>query len=452
MGRNCAGRFMFTITMTKKVTSSFNPIQYYDPDSVAAKTNYCGTNYLGSEMDFMLKKNYDQYRFGNYYGWREADTTNQYGFKITYGNGDWYEGYVFAGSDYSNNAYKVGYTSPFIDENGLWGNYQVTAVMGYNKNIDDNGKVFVTKYHDFESIQDFQPVNNKAGTASGTNYLGSEMDWILKAGVIEQYRFGEYYGKREADVTAQYTYNYTYGKGDKYSGYFYASTDKGYYLGYKSVAKDDDSKFGAYNVTAVSYLDASSLNYSYVHNGKVFVQTYYDKETNSSTAPVNYTSPLGTNYLGSEWGYIRKADVDQYRFGMYYGLVREADYTMRYSYTFNYADGDYYKGYVYAVADPSFYVLNRPVIVKKDENGRWGSYIITGTPVRDLDETKNGQVWINSYYYKNGNLVGTYTPFKKQANTYAGTNYLQSEYDYIITNNNGAYGFGQGYYEVNPGL
>ncbi|MGQ9921040.1 MAG: hypothetical protein ACUVRZ_06880, partial [Desulfobacca sp.] len=215
--------------------------------------------------------------------------------------------------------------------------------------------------------------------------------------------------------------------------------------------KDDDRKFGNYTITAVSYLDPNNLNYSYVNNGKVYVQKYYDKETNSTSLPVNYTSPLGTNYIGSEWGWIRKANVEQYRFGNYYGM-READYTMRYDFKFQYGDGDYYTGWFYAVADPNSYVLNRPIIVKKDENGNWSSYLITSSGIRELDETKNGQVWVKSYFYKWGKTPGTYTPFKYKANTYAGSNYLTSESDYIIKNGDGNYYFGRGYYEVNRGL
>ncbi len=431
---------------------SLKPVQYYDPDAVADGTNYCGTYYLGSEMDFILKKGYDQYRFGTYYGWREADTTNQYTFTYTFTNGDYYTGYVFAGSDYNNDYYKVGTTWQWQDESMNWryGTGKITAVA-YNKNIDDNGKVFVTKYHDAESNQDFQPVKNKAGQASGSNYIGSEMDFIIKDGV-DQYRFGEYYGKREADVTAKYSFSYTYGFGDKYTGYFYASVDRGYYLGYKRLAKDEDRKLGSYEITAVSYLDPNNLNYSYLHNGKVYVKSYYDKETDTTTAPLNSTNPLGTDYLGSETGFIRKAEVDQYRFGMYGGIVKEADYTMKYDFKFTYGDGDYYYGWLYAPANPNYYVPNRAIIVKKDENGRWGSYTIIGAGIRELDETKNGEVWVAGYYYRWGKVPGTYIPFQYMANTYAGNNYLGSEVDYIIDNANSKYRFGQGYYEVDRGL
>lgn len=446
------GKVFVTKYYDKESNLNLNPVQYYDPDAVAAGTNYCGTNYLGSEMDFILKSGYDQYRFGKYYSWREADTTNQYSFTYTFSNGDYYQGYVLAGSDYNNDYYKVGTTWQWQDEsqNWRWGTGKITAVA-FNKNIADNGKVFVTKYHDAESNLDFQPVKNKAGTPSGTNYIGSEMDFILKDGV-DQYRFGEYYGKREADVTAKYSFSYTYGLGDRYDGYFFAGVDRGYYLGWTQLAKDDDKKFGKYQITGVSYLDPNNLNYSYVNNGKVYVTNYYDKETDSSTVPLNATNPLGTNYLGSEWGYIRKAGVDQYRFGMYYGLVREADYTMKYNFKFTYGDGDYYSGWLYAVADPNYYVLNRAIIVKKDENGRWGSYTITSAGIRELDHTRNGQVWVDKYYYKYGKTPGTYIPFKYKANTYAGTGYLGSEIDYIIVNNDNKYRFGQGYYEVDRGL
>ncbi len=53
-----------------------------------------------------------------------------------------------------------------------------------------------------ENNKNYKPLNFDDGNYSGNNYLGSESDWIIAKN--DQYRFGEYYGWREADVVAKY--------------------------------------------------------------------------------------------------------------------------------------------------------------------------------------------------------------------------------------------------------
>ena len=54
--------------------------------------------------------------------------------------------------------------------------------------------------------------------------------------------------------------------------------------------------------------------------------------------------PKGTNYPGSELGYIKNADVSVYKFGQGY---YEADAGDTYTFRYTYGNGDYYDGKVY---------------------------------------------------------------------------------------------------------
>lgn len=427
--------------------------KYWDSESrksfVPLKYNVepAGSNYLGSERDY-IKAEENQYYFG--YGYYEADLTNKYYFTYTFGNGDYYNGYVYAPADYDNHAYQIDYSWDTIDENKQRGWYKITAIQ-YDFDHELNGKVFVTKYYDAESNS--SPPIYEASSAKGNYYLGSESGYIIKPD-INQYKFGDRY---EADVTLKYFYTFTFGNGDYYKGYGYAGADyenNMYRVGYIKRTIDENKKQGIYKINAVQYgyTDAQKKWHYYdakSQNGLVYITSYYDKESNMSLPVVNASKSKTNYYLGKEIGYIIKENVDQYKFGRGYN---EADVTNRYYFRYNYADGDYYTGWVYAVSDPKYYTTNNPILWNVDEKGRFGSYTITGV---DYNQSYllNGQVFVNAYYYSHGlnYRPAIYTPFKWQKLTYAGSYYLGSESDYIINNNNSKYYFSN-YYEVDPGL
>jgi hypothetical protein len=91
---------------------------------------------------------------------------------------DYYTGWVIAET---NKGYKVGEyvegPNPGDNEVGKNGRYFITKDAGEAK-IEDIGKVFVENYYNNETITRYNPFNFVQEKPSGTNFLGSEYDFI----------------------------------------------------------------------------------------------------------------------------------------------------------------------------------------------------------------------------------------------------------------------------------
>ena len=146
-----------------------------------------GTAYLGSEDAYIRVDGVAEYRFGglNTVGFvLEADLVlYAYAFTCTYGNGDYYQGTVYAAPEYG---YAEGYIEAFTDENGQLGTYAITSVAAGN-DVSLAGQVFVDSYYDSERPYTYTPVH--AGSAIGEDGLGSERDYIIFNGMVMN-RFG----------------------------------------------------------------------------------------------------------------------------------------------------------------------------------------------------------------------------------------------------------------------
>jgi hypothetical protein len=176
--------------------------------------------------------------------------------------------------------------------------------------------------------------------------------------------------------------------------------------------------------------------------GKVYLSSYYDSDASkTSFRPVGYTIAKGNTYLGSEVGYIKMAEVLDYRFGKGW---YEADAGDTYTFRYTYGNGDYYEGRVQDDLWSTRYYPGK-AWTKRNETGRTGAYKITGLSYKGVAATEYGKVYLSSYY--DGDASQTlfrplgYTTFKGDA-------YLGSEAGYIIKLNTAAYYFGKGYYEA----
>jgi len=403
--------------------------KYYDSESKASFSpvsngEVVGTEYLGSEYDYILQAGQPEFSFGG--GYFEADVSCAYAYKFLYGNGDYYTGTVYA---------PAGYAAPntLIDENGLSGSYKLLQVMAY---VDSgrNGQVYVSRYFDAESRKMYTPISNNL--PRGNNFLGSEGGYIISAGKADFY-FGKGTGTLdpkkfyEADQAYRYSFQFTYGGKDYYTGYVYGAPDL-YNMSYIKKLVDEDGKTGQYTITNIT------SGYDLSKNGQVFVNNYYDAETGSNYTPVNSNMACGTSYLGSEMNYIIANDNAINRFGKYSdGKFYEADVAanIAYNYVFYYdnKNGDYYAGTVYRAADNIYY--KGLMINKVDENGEQGYYLITGGVSNGDDASNNGKVTVSKYYNIENNT--TYTPLQV-----TGSSYLGSETGFIYDTSNVMYRFG----------
>ncbi len=405
---------------------------YYDAESGNTYTpvhcsSVVGTEYLGSEHDYIIMDGVNEYLFGSSGGFfEEADlTAYAYDFKFTYGNGDYYTGTMYADP---GRGYSVGYTQSVTDENGQTGSYVVTRATG-GFSVSQAGRVYVNNYYDQESGNTYTPMGN--GTMVGASYLGSESDYILLAGVPE-YLFGSSGGTfYEADLAVHaYDFKFTYGNGDYYTGTAYAEPWKGYSTAYTQTVVDENGLTGAYAITK------DTAGYDVSQAGQVFVSSYYDQESGKSYTPMSNGTMVGAGYLGSEHDYIIKDGVLEYLFGSSGGF-HEADLTgYAYDFKFTYGNGDYYTGTVYAAPEKGYSAVGYTQTVT-DEHGRTGAYAITGV-TGGYGVSQVGQVYVNSYYDVETGII--YPP--AASGTAVGAGYLGSESDYIIQAGAPGYLFG----------
>jgi hypothetical protein len=245
-----------------------------------------------------------------------------------------------------------------------------------------------------------------------------------------------------------FTYYYNNGSGDSYTGSVYALTGyNGYQVGYTQTNTDENLQSGYYNITAATDLGSDSSQ-----AGQVYVTSYYDQESNQTYTPVSNGTAVGTNYLGSEHDYIIQSGVPEYLFGSSDGTFYEADVSSSYSsydftYYYNNGSGDYYSGWIYAPTGYNGYQVGYKQTTSADENGQAGYYQITAVTDSGSDGSKDGKVYVTSYY--DAETGTTYTPVS--FGSAVGTNYLGSEHDYIIQSGVPEFYFGGGYYEADVG-
>jgi hypothetical protein len=414
---------------------------YYDwgTDGIYTPLSYAqglpaGRASLGSESDFIIQANVPDYAFGVGPDGKilEADLFAWYDFTFTFESGDYYTGMVLAGPDYG---YYPGLTWNTTDEHGGTGTYEINDVYYYVEDNSGLGEVLLYDYYDAQSAMFFTTVN----TLGGTEYLGKESGYIL-TDKVAQYRFGR--GYEEADlVTGRINaFRFTYANGDYYTGTMYADpATLTYYHGYTQTALDENGELGAYEITAVTPGTAKDAkNY-----GKVLVSVYFDAESGNTYKTTSGAKPVGTDYLGSEMGYIVKSGVSYLQFGDVYGIHQEADVAAQYAFTFSFGNGDYYQGTVYGLGGD---YLKGDKIFQDDEttpqSGKQGYYEITGVGYLGYSN-KMGQVTLTNYYDVESNKA--YKPLSK--GKAAGT-YLGGESDYIIKKGVEKYHFGGGFYEA----
>ena len=436
------GQVLVSSYYDQEYGNSYIPLKYAQAVPAAA-----GAEYLGSESDYIIQDGPQSLRFGFVAGeyetpdiFYEADVTARYSFEFNYtgeSGGDSYQGFFYGHEQYAGNGDQLTWE-------GLPGVYTITSKEYMD--LEEGqilGQVYVSSYYDHESDRSITPLtyNQEPQQPAGAEYLGSENDSIIQTG-IDPFRFGNYgeSGFLEADVLTSYDFTFTYDSGDNYAGVVYAPPDlgdagappvppaagfygngdgeAGYYVG-----RTWDTALGTYEITAMNFLESAE---GYVE-GLVWVNRYSDAESGLSFAPVGSDEPLGTDYLGSESGYIISEEVPQYFFD---GDLQEADLvTGRVNtFRFTYANGDYYTGTVRSDPAAARYYLGYTQEAT-DENGQTGVYEITGTALGVVkDSKKYGRVLVDSYFdAESGN---TYDPKKV-----AGNDYLGSEGGYIVKNN-----------------
>lgn len=384
---------------------------------------------------------------GGYAGWYIAGVdglkrnpnpvTARYDFKYSFKDGDWYTGYVYAPMNYG---YEFGaglessYSFYQADEFGKQGTYTITGIdttKSYSTSL--NGKVYVSKYYDAES----KITVNVNGY--GDSYLGSESGYLYNNTGVAGYRFGSYLWdpieqirrNYEADVSLYYKFKFSYDSGDYYTGYGYMAPDK--YTLNQNLTRMAVGGWGVHNITAI----VTSVGYDPASAGKVWVTSYYDAQSKATLA----VNGSGTNYLGSESGYLYGNTRACYRFGktiLTFGKFKlywyvEADTPRLYYFTYTYPNKDKYWGYGYAHPDSEFDVGYKKKLAA--EGGGEGEYEIYNAKNVNTNPSNVGKVVVNKYYDSESNLTITRV-------SASGTGGMGTEKGYLYGQNASAYKFG----------
>ena len=316
---------------------------------------------------------------------RNTGGDSRYDFTCFYnnGNGDHYSGYFDAPTGYQG--YKVGYRQEFTDENGQKGYYEINNQINLGNNSGGDGQVFVTSYYDQETGRALTPVGQ--GTAVGSNYLGSEFDFIINNAA--GHRFGNFMGTfYEADQVLRFYFIHLYDSGDSYRGWVYDGGDKGYTVGQVINTNTEGQVPGHYEIVGEGPLVAGC------QAGQVFVEYYYDSEIGERFTPMHAGSPVGADYLTSEVEYIIQDGKPEYRFGGGPGVteIQEADGYYTYITQYNLSDGQRFYGTGTVGADFTLYFGT--------DNVQYNYYGLTGT----LNREGNVTLDLYAYLFNSGEL------------------------------------------------
>ncbi len=283
-----------------------NSAESISSGSLSAGTYYVrlclkGSGITGYTLDLAAALPVYKYEFAYYY-----NGSNN--------NKDSYTGYVYA----SANTYSAGQIfDPIVEKNetGCSGKYLIKSAIVAG-NVADLGKVFVNQYYNSENATSYTPVYFGQGKTSGTNYLGSEYDFIGNSNSLDndfgldKWVYNVSYSKYEF----AYYYNGKDNTADYYSGWVYSQPGT-YTVGSFVDFNSNNNEIGA---NGKYYITKSSREGIATDVGKVFVDQYHDVDNSQAVYTPYYFSQgkaSGTNFLGSEYDYARSPLSTQTDFG-----------------------------------------------------------------------------------------------------------------------------------------
>ena len=367
----------------------------YAPTAFAAGKSD-GSAGLGTESD-SIDGNRGVMPFGP--GVEAFEGSLLFDFVYTYADGSTYRGTV---SDDGGYGYKVGDTIP-----SAYGSYKI---LDASPTTQAAGLVFINLYYDTASQASYVPDLFSAGSPSGDNGLGFEVDTITgPAGQLPFGHAGAYEAKQAPNTLYHFSFQYL-------DGNFYLGTlvDNGSY-GY-APGEVIPSPYGAYQIDAGTSPTSQA-------GGTVAISQYYDTTTNVIYTPSLYAEglPSGDNGLGFELDYT-DGPAGQMQFGKNGALeAYQGRKSTLYDFYYKYNDGSFYYG---TVADDgsSGYFAGENVHI-----GSGGPYHIYGPSGQTADPS--GTVHVSSYYDIASRAF--YVPANDAIGGSAGEDGLGSETDYI---------------------
>ncbi len=190
-------QFLSTLTASTESNGSYRwnvPTDMaYGIDYRIAVSTADATIYDFSDNYFSIKPDLKRYFFQYLYNPQNSALTDSYSGSVIAVNGKYSVTPQQVGGSYLlSDLYNF---TDRLTETETDGRYVIMTVSDYNDDlINDVGRVFINQYVDRDQGSDrfFTPINFLADQASGSNYLGSELDYLDAVGSLEG-RFGQDY-------------------------------------------------------------------------------------------------------------------------------------------------------------------------------------------------------------------------------------------------------------------
>ena len=414
---------------------------------------------LGTESGDVYDANGNSFdsQFSNYY---EADVVNTllsdfYYFTYNYGNDnqDYYEGYGYvAGGTY----YEGQILESYPNETGNNGYYTIGAVYSGYTEVED--EVTVTSYYDVDT--GYGSVYSIFG--SDASILGTESGDVYDAnGNSFDSQFSNYY---EADLSAevgvvQVRLNLLADDGGN-PGELIANNQIGVNKSFFVEILVADLRGNAVGVNGLG-LDLSwdgfileSINFDpslditsqfpLLQDGTLVYDGFIDDLSGGSLPEFELGQAIGVNQL-ERFALLHFYTENSSNGTSYFtttvdsaSLADDASYSLdveenqpieilssynQYNFTYNYGNGDFYTGYVYALEGT--YAAGQVLEGYYNETGNYGSYTIDSIASSTFESYYNNQIYVTSYY--DGDTGYGYAD---NLTSYTGYSGLGSEYGY----------------------
>jgi hypothetical protein len=214
--------------------------------------------------------------------------------------GDYFYGYVY--DDQGKYVSGSTVTSPTDEDGGTW-TYVVYSTQSSSVSAAYNGYVYDTAYYDHDQGNaGYATYSGANGYRSGTNFLGSDYDYLYDNGGYQLFGGGYWVVPEAAVMKVDYFYAYESKTGDYFYGYVY--DDQGKYSSGSTATSPTDEDGGTW--TYVVYSTQSS-SVSAAYNGYVYDTAYYDHDQGNAVYATYFGANgyrSGTNFLGSDYDYV----------------------------------------------------------------------------------------------------------------------------------------------------
>ncbi|CAM8452375.1 VCBS repeat [Candidatus Methylopumilus universalis] len=324
--------------------------------------------------------------------------------------GDYYTGYVYVTAG-SYDQYMTGVTNAnkintLLTENGTQGYYTIDTVT--QDQIGVVGLTRVNTYYDTTYgglvtpyMRGLSGLGSEEGSVAADGRVGAvAADGRLAQAGTWVYDYANYFFDADLNVvnpTSQiqyYTFTYTYGSGEFYTGYGYATAGT-YTANTTKTSSTITGIVGSYYIENVFNIEDTATDNIKV--GDVYVKSYYDANGALDDTIVN---ALGERGLGSERGNVfSKTTGAADAFDAFSQATITASTSTKELYYFHYeyvaasGSNDTYYGYGYATAGT--YTVNQ-TLTRTNELGVTGRYTIDAKYSSDVGSV--GEVFVTNYY------------------------------------------------------